>query len=60
MDIRKFIRKYCKPNNIVPRIYLTGGKGFQMNIDFWTPIDFADNIKRRELREYLLHLTSKY
>lgn len=60
MDIRKFIRKYCKPNNIVPRIYLTGGKGFQMNIDFWTPIDFADNIKRRVLREYLLHIKTKY
>ena len=60
MDVRKFIRKYCKPNGITPRIYLTGGKGFQMNIDFWQPIDFADNIKRRVLREYLLHLKTKY
>ena len=60
MDVRKFIRKYCKPNDITPRIYLTGGKGFQMNIDFWEPIDFADNIKRRVLREYLLHLKKKY
>jgi len=47
LDIRKFIRKYCKPRDITPRIYLTGGKGFQMNIDFFCPIDFPDNMKRR-------------
>ena len=34
MDVRKFIRRFCKPLGITPRIYLTGGKGFQMNIDF--------------------------
>ena len=59
-DVRKFIRKYCKPNKITPRIYLTGGKGFQMNIDFHSPVDFSDGIKRRVLKEYLLHLKSKY
>ena len=60
MDVRKFIRKYCDPNRICPRVYLTGGKGFQMNIDFHSPIDFSDNIKRKVLREYLLHLKKKY
>ena len=59
MDVRKFIRKYCTPNRITPRVYLTGGKGFQMNIDFHSPIDFSDNIKRKVLREYLLHLKKK-
>ena len=60
MDVRKFIRKYCQPNRITPRVYLTGGKGFQMNIDFHSPIDFSDSIKRKVLREYLLHLKKKY
>ena len=59
-DIRKFINKYCIPNKITPRIYLTGGKGFQMNIDFQSPIDFPDSIKRKVLKEYLLHLKKKY
>ena len=59
-DVRKFIKKYCKPRNITPRIYLTGGKGFQMNIDFHSPLDFSDTIKRRVLREYLMHLKREY
>ena len=59
-DIRKFINKYCIPNKITPRIYLTGGKGFQMNIDFQSPIDFPDSIKRKVLKEYLLHLKKNY
>jgi hypothetical protein len=59
-DVRKFIKKYCKPRNITPRIYLTGGKGFQMNIDFHSPLDFSDSIKRRVLREYLMHLKKEY
>ena len=59
-DVRKFIKKYCKPRNITPRIYLTGGKGFQMNIDFHSPLDFSDTIKRRVLREYLMHLKKEY
>jgi len=59
-DIRKFIRKYCKPRDITPRIYLTGGKGFQMNIDFHSPLEFPDDIKRRALREYLMYLKKEY
>jgi hypothetical protein len=59
-DVRKFIRKYCKPNKITPRIYLTGGKGFQMNIDFHSLLDLSDEQKRQALREYLTHLKKKY
>ena len=59
-DIRKFYKRYCKPNNIIPRIYLTGGKGFQMNIDFHSLLDLPKNIKRRSLKEYLLYLKKKY
>ncbi len=60
LDVRKFIRKYCKPRDITPRIYLTGGKGFQMNIDFFCPIDFPDNMKRKLLRDYLMYLKKEY
>ena len=60
MDVRKFIRRFCKPLGITPRIYLTGGKGFQMNIDFWTYVDLPDHLKRKSIKEYLLHLKKKY
>jgi len=59
-DIRKFYKRYCKPNNIQPRIYLTGGKGFQMNIDFYSFLDIPPSMKRKALKEYLLHLKKKY
>ena len=59
-DVRKFIRRYCKPLKITPRIYLTGGKGFQMNIDFVTPVDLPHHIKREVLQKYLKHLKKKY
>mgnify|MGYP003627112934 FL=1 len=60
MDIRRFIRQFCKPLNIVPRIYLTGGKGFQMNIDFFSYVEIPDHIKRKVLKEYILNLKNKY
>ena len=60
MDVRKFIRRFCKPLGITPRIYLTGGKGFQMNIDFWTYVDLPNHLKRKAIKEYLLHLKKKY
>ena len=60
MDVRKFIRQYCKPNGIIPRIYLTGGKGFQMNIDLYSHVDLSDTIKRDMLRNYLTFLKKKY
>ena len=60
MDVRKFIRQYCKPNGIIPRIYLTGGKGFQMNIDLYSHVDLSDSIKRDMLRNYLTSLKKKY
>ena len=59
-DVRKFYKRYCKPNNIQPRIYLTGGKGFQMNIDFYSFLDIPPSMKRKALKEYLLHLKKKY
>jgi hypothetical protein len=60
MDVRRFIRQYCKPNGIIPRIYLTGGKGFQMNIDLYSHVDLSDTIKRDMLRNYLTFLKNKY
>ena len=59
-DVRKFIRKYCKPRNITPRIYLTGGKGFQMNIDLYSHVDLSDTLKRDMLRNYLTFIKNKY
>jgi hypothetical protein len=59
-DVRKFYNRYCKPNNITPRIYLTGGKGFQMNIDFYSFLDIPPTMKRRALKEYLMYLKKKY
>jgi len=60
MDVRRFIRQYCKPNGIIPRIYLTGGKGFQMNIDLYSHVDLSDTLKRDMLRNYLTFLKKKY
>jgi len=60
MDVRKFIRKYCKPNGIIPRIYLTGGKGFQMNIDLFSHVDLSDTLKRDMLRNYLTFIKKEY
>ena len=59
-DVRKFIRQFCNPLKITPRIYLTGGKGFQMNIDFYSHVDLSQDLKRDMLRKYLTHLKSKY
>jgi len=59
-DIRKFIRRFCNPLKITPRIYLTGGKGFQMNIDFHSPVDLPEPIKRRAIQDYLKYLKKKY
>ena len=60
MDVRRFIRQYCKPNGIIPRIYLTGGKGFQMNIDLYSHVDLSDTLKRDMLRNYLTFIKNKY
>ncbi len=60
MDVRRFIRQYCKPNGIIPRIYLTGGKGFQMNIDLYSHVDLSDTMKRDMLRNYLTYIKNKY
>ena len=59
-DVRKFIRRYCKPREIIPRIYLTGGKGFQMNIDLYSHLGLSDGLKRDMLRNYLTSIKTKY
>ena len=59
-EVRKFIRQFCNPLKIIPRIYLTGGKGFQMNIDLYSPVDLSDGLKRDMLRKYLTHIKTKY
>jgi len=59
-DVKKFIRRFCKPLKITPRIYLTGGKGFQMNIDFVMPVDLPEHIKKDSVKNYLLHLKKEY
>ena len=59
-DVRKFIRRFCNPLKITPRIYLTGGKGFQMNIDFQSVVVLPAHIKRQVIRKYLEYLKKKY
>ena len=59
-DVKKFYKKYCKPNKIEPRIFFTGGRGFQMNIDFWSPLELPNEVKRKALREYLTFIKQKY
>jgi len=58
-DVRKFYDRYCAPRNIVPRIYYTGGRGFQVNVDF-VRLDIPDYLKRKVIREYLTFLKDKY
>ena len=60
MDVRRFIRQFCKPRQIIPRIYLTGGKGFQMNIDLFSHVDLSDTLKRDMLRNYLTFIKKEY
>tara|TARA_Y100000310_G_C20625112_1_gene785409 strand:- start:412 stop:1485 length:1074 start_codon:yes stop_codon:yes gene_type:complete len=59
-DVRKFIRRFCNPLKITPRVYLTGGKGFQMNIDFHSIVELPESLKRKAIQEYLKHLKKKY
>ena len=60
IDVRRFIRVFCKPRQIIPRIYLTGGKGFQMNIDLYSHVDLSDGIKRDMLRNYLTSIKKEF
>ena len=60
-DVRKLYTRYCLPLEIVPRIFYTGGRGFQVNIDLpLEGLNIGKHIKRKALRDYLLHLQSKY
>ena len=49
-DVRKFYDSYCLPRNIIPRIYYTGGRGFQLNIDF-NRLEIPHYLKRKVIRE---------
>ena len=60
IHVKRFIRQFCKPLGIIPRIYLTGGKGFQMNVDFFSPVDLPNHIKKDAIKDYLLYLKTKY
>jgi len=59
-DVRKLYNRYCRPWGLVPRIYYTGGRGFQLNIDFFEPLNLPSHLKREAIRDYLLSLKSKY
>lgn len=60
-DVKKLYNRYCKPLGITPRIFYTGGRGFQLNIDLpLEGLNLGRHIKRKYLRDYLLHLQSKY
>jgi len=58
-DVRKLYAEFCVPKNLTPRIYYTGGRGFQLNIDFpYLPL--PTHIKRDAIRDFLTHLKTKY
>jgi len=59
-DVRKLYNRFCKPRNLLPRIYYTGGRGFQVNIDFPYPVDLPISIKRQAIKDFLFHLKNKY
>jgi len=59
-DVRKLYNRFCKPRNLEPRIYYTGGRGFQLNIDFPHPVDLPVSVKRQSIRDFLMHLKKKY
>ena len=41
-DVRKLYAEFCVPKNLTPRIYYTGGRGFQLNIDFpYLPLPYS-------------------
>jgi len=59
-DVRKLYNRYCIPRNVTPRIFFTGGRGFQLNIDFPLPIDIPQELKRKSIRDYLMFLKKEY
>ena len=58
-DVRKLYEEFCRPKNLVPRIYYTGGRGFQINIDF-EHLPLPKHIKKDAIRNYLTFLKDKY
>ena len=59
LDVRKFYANYCHPRDITPRIFYTGGRGFQLNIDFQR-LEMPQHLKRKVIRDYLTFLKDKY
>jgi|TARA_R100001530_G_scaffold136366_2_gene116759 hypothetical protein len=59
-DVRKLYQRYCRPRSLMPHFYYTGGRGFQINIDFPEPLLLPDYVKKTAIRDYLLHLKKKY
>jgi len=59
-DVRKLYNRFCVPRNIIPRIFYTGGRGFQLNIDFPEPLEIPNGMKRESIRDYLLYLKKEY
>ena len=59
-DVKKLYNRFCKPRGLEPRIYYTGGRGFQLNIDFPQPVDLPVSVKRQSIRDFLMHLKKKY
>lgn len=58
-DVRKLYEQFCLPKNLTPRIYYTGGRGFQVNIDFEC-LPLPTRIKKNAIRDYLTFLKDKY
>jgi len=58
-DVRKLYTDYCLPHNLIPRIYYTGGRGFQLNIDF-DELPLPNRLKRKIIRNYILNIKTKY
>ena len=58
-DVRKLYKEYCLPNNLIPRIFYTGGRGFQLNIDF-EELPLPDRLKRKVIRNYIMFIKDKY
>ena len=59
-DVRKLYQRYCRPRSLMPNFYYTGGRGFQLNIDFPEPLLLPNYVKKTAIRDYLLHLKKKY
>ena len=58
--LKNFTIDFVNLDSLEPRIYYTGGRGFQLNIDFPQPVDLPVSVKRQSIRDFLMHLKKKY